>query len=91
MLFLLKTHHHQIVTTRTMRPVLAQLRTRLRDALRRQKDEVGYNVAGLRFLRRTHEARTTADFYAEAQEDESKVREKLAALEKKRKRISVKA
>lgn len=91
MFFLLKTHHHQIVTTRTMRPVLAQLRTRLRDALRRQKDEVGYNVAGLRFLRRTHEARTTADFYAEAQEDESKVREKLAALEKKRKRISVKA
>lgn len=90
MFFLLKTHHHQIVTTRTMRPVLVQLRTRLRDALRRQKDEIGYNAAGLRFIRRTHEARMTADFYAEAMEDESKVREKLAALEKKRKRISIK-
>jgi len=89
MFFLLKTHHHQIVATRTIRPVLVQLRTRLRNALRKQKDEIGYNAAGLRFIRRTHEARTTADFYAEAQEDESAVREKLAALEKKRKRVSI--
>lgn len=89
MFFLLKTHHHQIVATRTMRNVLVQLRTRLRAALRRQKDEIGYNTAGLRYIRRTQEARTTADFYAEAQEDEAKVREKLASLEKKRKRISI--
>ncbi|KAF8316849.1 WD-repeat-containing protein [Clavulina sp. PMI_390] len=89
MFFLLKTHHHQIVATRSVRPVLVQLRTRLRNALRRQKDEIGYNVAGLRFIRRTQEARTTADFYAEAQLDESVVREKLAGLEKKRKRVSL--
>lgn len=74
-----------------MRTVLAQLRTRLRDALRRQKDEIGYNAAGLRYIRRTQETRTTADFYAEAQEDENAIREKLAGLEKKRKRISIRA
>ena len=91
MFMLLKTHHHQIVTNRTMRPVLIQLRTRLRGALRRQKEEIGYNLAGLKFIKRNHEAKTTSDFYAEAQEDEEKVREKIAGLEKKRKRVNVKA
>jgi len=91
MFFLLKTHHHQIVTNRTMRPVLIQLRTRLRGVLRRQKEEIGYNLAGLKFIKRNHEAKTAADFYAEAQEDEVKVREKIAGLEKKRKRVGVKA
>ena len=74
-----------------MRPTLIQLRTRLRDALRRQKEEIGYNLAGLKFIKRSHEANTTSDFYAELQEDEVKVREKLAGLEKKRKRVSMKA
>ncbi|KAF8308164.1 hypothetical protein DL93DRAFT_2171326 [Clavulina sp. PMI_390] len=87
--FLLKTHHHQIVATRSVRPVLVQLRTRLRNALRRHKDEIGYNVTGLRYIRRTQEARSTADFYAEAQLDETVVMEKLAGLEKKRKRGSL--
>ena len=73
-----------------MRPTLIQLRKRLRDALQKQKDEIGYNAAGLKFLRRAHEARMTEDFYAESMESESKVREKLASMEKKRKRVSIK-
>jgi hypothetical protein len=38
-----------------------------------------------------HEAKTAADFYAEVQEDEAKVGEKIAGLEKKQKPIGVKA
>lgn len=73
-----------------MRPVLIQLRVRLRDCLAKQKEEIGYNLAGLKYIKRLHEASKSADFYAEFMEDETKVREKLAGLEKKRKRVSMK-
>ncbi|KAF9514179.1 hypothetical protein BS47DRAFT_1361977, partial [Hydnum rufescens UP504] len=82
MFFLLKTHHHQIATNRTMRAVLIRLRTRLRGAIRRQKEEIGYNIAG-QFIKRNHEAKTAADIYAKVQEDEAKVWEKIVGLEKK--------
>ncbi|KDQ20509.1 hypothetical protein BOTBODRAFT_50600 [Botryobasidium botryosum FD-172 SS1] len=93
--FLLKTHHHQIVSNRTMRTVLIPLRTHLRAALRREKDEIGYNLAALKFLQRRVVASRTAEFYGEAIEtggelDEAKVREMIAEG-KKRKRVSLKA
>ncbi|KAH6854616.1 WD40-repeat-containing domain protein [Chaetomium sp. MPI-CAGE-AT-0009] len=48
--FMLKTHHRQIVASRTMRAMLEVLRANLRRALRRQKDEMGYNIAALRVV-----------------------------------------
>jgi U3 small nucleolar RNA-associated protein 12 len=48
--FMLKTHHHQIVASRTMRAMLDGIRTNLRKALRRQKDEMGYNIAALKIV-----------------------------------------
>jgi U3 small nucleolar RNA-associated protein 12 len=48
--FMLKTHHRQVVASRTMRAMLEAIRAHLRRALRRQKDEMGYNIAALRVV-----------------------------------------
>ncbi|KAK3996544.1 hypothetical protein QBC44DRAFT_150214 [Cladorrhinum sp. PSN332] len=48
--FMLKTHHKQIVSSKTMRGMLDGIRSNLRAALRKQKDEMGYNIAALRVV-----------------------------------------
>ncbi|RYO93465.1 hypothetical protein DL766_004782 [Monosporascus sp. MC13-8B] len=48
--FMLKTHHQQIVASRTMRAMLDGIKLNLRRALRRQKDEMGYNIAALKVV-----------------------------------------
>ncbi|KAK3311146.1 uncharacterized protein B0T15DRAFT_63796 [Chaetomium strumarium] len=48
--FMLKTHHRQIVASRTMRTMLEGIRANLRAVLRRQKDEMGYNIAALKVV-----------------------------------------
>jgi U3 small nucleolar RNA-associated protein 12 len=88
--FLLKTHHHQIVANRVMRIALIPLRQHLRDALKRQKDTIGYNLAALQYIRRRNEAERTAQFYEEEGLDEESVRAKIAAG-RKRKRVTLKA
>ncbi|KAH8157787.1 hypothetical protein CIB48_g10463 [Xylaria polymorpha] len=46
--FMLKTHHRQIVASRTMRGMLDGIRTNLRQVLKAKKDEMGYNIAALK-------------------------------------------
>ena len=65
------------------------LRKHLRDALRKQKDTLSYNLAALKYIKRQTEAELTAEFYEEEM-DEEKVRERIADS-KKRKRVSIKA
>ena len=65
------------------------LRKHLRDALRKQKDTLSYNLAALKYIKRQTEAELTAEFYEEEM-DEEKVRERIAEG-KKRKRVSIKA
>lgn len=48
--FILKTHYRQIVASKTMRPMLDDIRQHLRMALQRQKDEMGFNLAALKFV-----------------------------------------
>ncbi|KAI9745193.1 MAG: hypothetical protein M1818_001471 [Claussenomyces sp. TS43310] len=48
--FMLKTHHRQVVASKTMRVTLEGIRLNLREALKRQKDEMGYNLAALRII-----------------------------------------
>lgn len=88
--FLLKTHHHQIVANRIMRTTLMPLRKHLRDALRRQKETIGYNLAALQYIRRRREAEKTAQFYEDEGMDEEKVRARISEG-KKRKRVTIKA
>ncbi|CAL1701388.1 unnamed protein product [Somion occarium] len=87
--FLLKTHHHQIVANRVMRTALIPLRKHLRDALRKQKDTLTYNLAALRYIKRQSDAQLTAEFFEEEM-DEDKIRERIAEG-KKRKRVNIKA
>ena len=48
--FMLKTHHRQIVASKTMRSTLDGIRAGLRNALQQQKDEMGMNLAALKFV-----------------------------------------
>lgn len=48
--FMLKTHHRQIVASKTMRLMLDSIRGSLRMSLQRQKDEMGYNLAALKVV-----------------------------------------
>ncbi|CED82934.1 WD40-repeat-containing subunit of the 18S rRNA processing complex [Phaffia rhodozyma] len=89
LLFLLRTHHAQIVSNNVMRPTIISLRTYLRSALRRQKETVGYNLAALKFLQRQVESDKTASFWETEGMDEEKVRAKIEEGQKKRKRVII--
>ena len=74
--FMLKTHHKQIVSSRLMRPLLEEIRDRLRETLRVQKRELGFNLAGLRILgRKVEETGDRGYVDEEAWEEKSKKRE----------------
>lgn len=50
--FLLKTHQRQIVNNQLTRKMLEDVRNSLRQTLRQQKGEIGFNLAGTSILRR---------------------------------------
>lgn len=55
--FMLKVHQRQIVSSGLLRVALEDVKVELRRTLKRQKDELGFNLAGLRVLgRRVSEA-----------------------------------
>lgn len=89
LLFLLRTHHAQIVSNNVMRPTIISLRTYLRSALRRQKETVGYNLAALKFIQRQVESEKTAEFWESEGMDEDKVRARIEEGQKKRKRVII--
>jgi U3 small nucleolar RNA-associated protein 12 len=96
--YLLRIHASQIVATKALRPLLLSLRGHLRQALLRQRNQIGYNLAALKFIKRQEEEARTADFYERGEreqwaEDEIQVmKERIQSGEnRKRKRISIKA
>lgn len=50
--FLLRVHHNQIVASKSLRSMLDAVRGNLRRALTRQKDELGFNLAAVRYVMR---------------------------------------
>ena len=84
--FLLKTHHRQIVASKTLRPMLDGIRHNLRRALQRQKDEMGFNLAALKFIGNQIRDKGTKDYVDEALWAEE---EKLDKGRKKRAFIDV--
>ncbi|KIX01850.1 uncharacterized protein Z518_09577 [Rhinocladiella mackenziei CBS 650.93] len=50
--FMLKTHQKQIVSSRVMKLMLEEVRDKLRQTLQKQKQDLGFNLAGLRVLGR---------------------------------------
>ncbi|CAB09121.1 U3 snoRNA associted protein Dip2 [Schizosaccharomyces pombe] len=49
--FLLRTYHRQLTTTVKMRPLLNNIRSSLRGSLQEERSLIGYNAAGLSYLR----------------------------------------
>ncbi|KAJ3948248.1 beta transducin [Colletotrichum fioriniae] len=67
--FMLKTHHRQIVASRTMRGMLDGIRANLRAALKRQKDEMGFNIAALKVVGMQIQERSVKDYVDENWDD----------------------
>jgi U3 small nucleolar RNA-associated protein 12 len=53
--FVLKVYQSQVVSNQVMVQTLGTLRVQLRKQLQRQKDAIGFNLAGMRFLKRSLE------------------------------------
>ncbi|KAK6582292.1 hypothetical protein PZA11_004700 [Diplocarpon coronariae] len=76
-LFMLRTHYPQIVASRTMRPVLEDIRTNLRRSLKRAKDEMGFNFAALRIIGSQLDQKGVKDYVDEGTwESEPEVKKK---------------
>jgi len=78
--FMLKTHHKQIVSSRTMRTMLDGIRANLRQVLKRQKDEMGYNIAALKVVGMQLQENSVKEYVDEKwdEEDESRSAKKRA-------------
>lgn len=48
--FVIQIHHTQIIATKSLRGLLDSIRTNLRSGLQREKDIIGFNIAGLGYL-----------------------------------------
>ena len=72
--FMLKTHHRQIVASKTMRSTLDGIRAGLRNALQQQKDEMGMNLAALKFVGERLKEKGTKEYVDEEvwEEEEQK-------------------
>lgn len=55
LMFVLRLYHKQIVANKVMRPTLETLNRRLKACLALEKNEMGFNLAGLTYLRRSWE------------------------------------
>lgn len=63
--FMLKTHHKQIVASKTMRAMLDGIRMNLRHVLKKQKDEMGYNIAALKIVGMQIQEKSIKDYVDE--------------------------
>lgn len=72
--FMLKTHHKQIVASRTMKVMLDGIRVNLRASLKRQKDEMGVNIAALKVVGMQIRDKSIKEYVDENWEEENEAR-----------------
>ncbi|KAA8643588.1 hypothetical protein EYZ11_009493 [Aspergillus tanneri] len=84
--FMLKTHHRQIVASKTMRPMLDGIRSSLRRVLTRQKNEMGFNLSALQFVGNQIREHSTKSYVDENWEEQQ---QQTTGTGKKRQFISV--
>ncbi|KOS18556.1 U3 small nucleolar RNA-associated protein 12 [Escovopsis weberi] len=72
--FMLKTHHRQVVASRTMKGMMDGIRGNLRRALKRQKDEMGVNIAALKVVGMQIRERSVKEYVDETWEEEDRER-----------------
>jgi U3 small nucleolar RNA-associated protein 12 len=82
--FMLRTHHRQIVASKMMRPMLDGIRESLRRVLARQKEEMGFNHAALKFMDQQVRAKGTRSYV-----DEEAWQDERRPKGRKRVRVSV--
>jgi U3 small nucleolar RNA-associated protein 12 len=82
--FLLRTHHNELVSTRALRPTLERIRTAHKKLLVDWKDMLGFNVAGLTFLKQELDARRSSGFM-----DDTPIEPEVEIKGKQRKRKAV--
>lgn len=89
--FLLRTHHHQIVANRIMRPTLLDLKSHLRQALARQKATIGFNLAALKYIKSQHVAKKTSEIYEREglDVDEETIRARIEANAARKRKLHV--
>lgn len=91
--FLLRTHHHQLVSNSNaqLRTALVGLRTHLKKRLEKSKLVIGYNVTGLKYLQKLDLEQRIGGFYERSGFDieenvaRKNVREEAGAIVRKRK------
>ncbi|KAJ2982739.1 hypothetical protein NQ176_g1187 [Zarea fungicola] len=72
--FMLKTHHKQIVASRAMKTMLDGIRANLRATLKKQKDEMGFNIAALKVVGMQMRENSIKDYVDDTWEEESQER-----------------
>jgi U3 small nucleolar RNA-associated protein 12 len=72
--FMLKTHHRQIVASKTMKPMLQGIKDNLRASLKKQKDVIGFNLAALRVISAKVEQKEVKDYIDEETWEETSVK-----------------
>ncbi|KAK6339804.1 hypothetical protein TWF718_009196 [Orbilia javanica] len=73
--FLLKTHHESVVASKKTRGLLEGIRNGLKEGLRRQKDEMGFNLAGVRYIKEKASSKAQSG-YLDVEEYEKGQKEK---------------
>ncbi|TQV99793.1 WD repeat protein [Cordyceps javanica] len=69
--FMLKTHHKQIVASRAMKTMLDGIRANLRATLKKQKDEMGFNLAALKVVGMQIRENSIKDYVDDTWEEEN--------------------
>jgi U3 small nucleolar RNA-associated protein 12 len=80
-LFILRLHHHQIIVNKKLQPILEQIRVASQRALQKTKDSIGFNKAGMVFLKRQIEFETSSEFFEEFNSEQRQKRKKKTGLE----------
>lgn len=75
--FMFKIYYKQIVSSRMMCQMLDGIRVNLRQVLRKQKDEMGYNIVVLRVVGMQIEERSVKGFVDENWEEEEKQKKEV--------------
>ncbi|ORY49061.1 WD40 repeat-like protein [Rhizoclosmatium globosum] len=87
---ILQSHQNEIVSSRVCRPVLLKLKALIPAALRKERDTIGFNLAGLKYMRRDWDANHSKEFMeAIGEEDESEKKGKGNSKNKRKRVVAV--
>ncbi|XP_074648521.1 WD repeat-containing protein 3-like [Tubulanus polymorphus] len=76
LLFLLKVHHGQITSSQILLPVIDKLRSQTPKQVNYVKDVIGFNMAGLQFIKQQIEEKEETIFFADATGESRKKKRK---------------